>query len=165
MATRRSETAAAARIEHLRQFGLRRYPGAHLKSPWPGHSDLAVNDKTFAYLSTPGDPPGLSLKLPLSSSIALSLPGSAPTAYGLGRSGWVSLDLTAGALPPVELLESWLDESYRAQAPKKLLARFEAAIGAAAPAPATKPARRRPAAAGSAKKRKAKASGAARKSG
>ena len=37
-------------LKELRAFGLS-YPGAHTKSPWPGHLDLAVNDKTFAYLS------------------------------------------------------------------------------------------------------------------
>ena len=26
------------------------FPGAHGKAPWPDHDDLAVNDKTFAYL-------------------------------------------------------------------------------------------------------------------
>jgi predicted DNA-binding protein (MmcQ/YjbR family) len=118
--------AAAALIAHLRELGLRRYPGAHEKSPWPGHRDLAVNDKTFAYLSAPGDPCGLSLKLPFSRSLALDLPGAEPTPYGLGKSGWVSLTFADdAALPPTELLESWLDESYRAQAPKKLLAAFE----------------------------------------
>ena len=28
-------------VKELRKFGLT-YPGAHLKSPWPGHKDLAV---------------------------------------------------------------------------------------------------------------------------
>ena len=127
MPAKRRTPAAADLIAHLRELGLRRYPGAHEKSPWPGHRDLAVNDKTFAYLSAPGDPCGLSLKLPFSRSLALDLPGAEPTAYGLGKSGWVSLTFDDdAALPPTALLESWLDESYRAQAPKKLLARFEA---------------------------------------
>ena len=30
------------------------FPGAHTKSPWPGHLDLAVKGKTFAYLSIAG---------------------------------------------------------------------------------------------------------------
>ncbi len=118
---------AAAWIERLRDLGLRRFPGAHIKSPWPGHLDLAVKDKTFAYLSAPGDPPSLSLKLPLSCSIALDLPGATPTSYGLGKHGWVSLSFDGHAPPPFALLEDWLDESYRAQAPKKLVAQFEAA--------------------------------------
>lgn len=144
MASTRKKSPAAV-IAQLRERGLRRYPGAHVKSPWPGHLDLAVKDKTFAYLSAPGDPPGMSLKLPLSGPIALSLPGSEPTAYGLGKSGWVSLSFEQG-MPPVEQLESWLDESYRAQAPKKLLAQFE---GAPAPTPPkARTARAKPKAAG-----------------
>lgn len=125
-------SAAARSIAHLRELGLRRYPGAHLKSPWPGHLDLAVKDKTFAYLSAPGDPPGVSLKLPFSRSLALTLPGAEPTPYGLGKSGWVSMAFDEHPAPPRLQLEQWLDESYRAQAPKKLLAQFE--LGATAPA-------------------------------
>jgi predicted DNA-binding protein (MmcQ/YjbR family) len=92
--------------------------------------DLAVNDKTFAYLSAPGDPPGLSLKLPFSRSLAMALPGAEPTAYGLGKSGWVSLSLDGHPIPPLTQLEVWLDESYRSQAPKRLLAQFDASVGA-----------------------------------
>jgi len=129
MASRRKSASPAANaIVHLRELGLRRYPGAHVKSPWPGHMDLAVNDKTFAYLSAPGDPPGLSLKLPFSRSLALALPGAEPTAYGLGKSGWVSMSFDDHPVPPVAQLEEWLDESYRSQAPKRLLAQFEAGV-------------------------------------
>jgi predicted DNA-binding protein (MmcQ/YjbR family) len=127
MATRRtSPSAAAAALVHLREFGLRRHPGAERKSPWPGHLDLAVHGKTYAYLSAPGDPPHVSFKLPLSRGLALSLPGSEPTGYGLGKSGWVSLSFDGHPVPPLAMLEEWLDESYRAQAPKKLLAQFDA---------------------------------------
>lgn len=52
--------------ESLRRFALT-YPEAHLNSPWPGHLDLAVRDKTFA------------------------------------------------------ARDAWIDESYRPQAPKKLV--------------------------------------------
>jgi predicted DNA-binding protein (MmcQ/YjbR family) len=127
----RPSSAGAELVAHLRELGLRRYPGAHIKSPWPGHLDLAVKDKTFAYLSAPGDPPGVSFKLPHSSSIALDLDGAEPTAYGLGKSGWVSLSFE-NSTPPKELLETWLDESYCAQAPKQLLAQFLTATGTAA---------------------------------
>jgi len=131
-ASKRSSPAAQA-IVHLRELGLRRFPGAHTKSPWPGHLDLAVKDKTFAYLSAPGDPPSVSLKLPESHPLALSLPGAEPTPYGLGKSGWVSLSFEKAPVPPMAQLEAWLDESYRAQAPKKLLAQFD---GGTAPAAA-----------------------------
>jgi predicted DNA-binding protein (MmcQ/YjbR family) len=110
-----------ALLKELREFGLR-YPGAHLKSPWPGHLDLAVKDKTFAYLSIEGEPFGISCKLPHSNSIALMLPFTEPTGYGLGKSGWVSAKFPPKKKPPRDLLKAWIDESYRAQAPKKLVA-------------------------------------------
>jgi hypothetical protein len=108
-------------LAELRAFGLA-YPGAHTKSPWPGHLDLAVNDKTFAYLSVEGEPFSISCKLPTSHAVALMLPFTEPTAYGLGKSGWVSARLPAGETPPVDMFKEWIDESYRAQAPKKLVA-------------------------------------------
>jgi predicted DNA-binding protein (MmcQ/YjbR family) len=111
----------------LREIGLARYPGAHLKSPWPGHLDLAVKDKTFAYLSVDGEPFSISVKLPLSSAAALILPFTEPTPYGLGKSGWVSAKFPDGEPPPMDLLLAWIEESYRAQAPKKLLAELDGA--------------------------------------
>lgn len=113
-------------LEELRAFGLA-YPGAHTKSPWPGHLDLAVKDKTFAYLSVEGEPFSISCKLPHSSDMALLLPFATPTAYGLGKSGWVSARFAIGEEIPVDMLKSWIDESYRAQAPKKLVATLPAA--------------------------------------
>lgn len=114
-----------AALLELRAFGLA-YPGAHTKSPWPGHLDLAVKDKTFAYLSLPGEPFHISCKLPHSIALALALPFTEPASYGLGKSGWVTADFARGVMPPVELLQAWLDESYRAQAPKKLVAALDA---------------------------------------
>jgi len=115
-AKRKASTDSA--LLELRAFGLA-YPGAHTKSPWPGHLDLAVNDKTFVYLSIEGEPFKISCKLPHSAAAALMLGNVTPTPYGLGKSGWVS-----GSFPsdvPVAMLEEWIDESYRAQAPKKLV--------------------------------------------
>ena len=103
----------------LRRFGLS-YPEAHIKSPWPNHMDLAVRGKTFAYLNQEGNPLGISCKLPSSWALALELPFAKPTGYGLGRSGWVSASFALDDTPPVEILKQWIDESYRAQAPKKL---------------------------------------------
>ena len=111
-------------LRELRAFGLA-YPGAHTKSPWPGHLDLAVNDKTFAYLSNEGEPFGISCKLPDSADVALLLPFCTPTAYGLGKSGWVSARFPAGKALPVDMLKEWIDESYRAQAPKKLVKQLD----------------------------------------
>jgi predicted DNA-binding protein (MmcQ/YjbR family) len=127
----RKAAATDAVLKELRAFGLA-YPGSHTKSPWPGHLDLAVKDKTFAYLSLEGEPLHISCKLPTSSSVALMLPFCKPTAYGLGKSGWVSASFEDHA-PDIDMLKAWIDESYRAQAPKKLVAQITAAPAAAAP--------------------------------
>jgi predicted DNA-binding protein (MmcQ/YjbR family) len=113
-------------VQHLRAFGLT-YPEAHTKSPWPGHLDLAVGGKTFAFLSADGEPFSISCKLPQSAQTALLLPFAEPTAYGMGSSGWVTAKLDDGQEPPLEVFEGWIDESYRAIAPKTLLRKLMAA--------------------------------------
>jgi predicted DNA-binding protein (MmcQ/YjbR family) len=134
MAKGKKQTRASdAVLKELRAFGLA-YPGAHTKSPWPGHLDLAVNDKTFAYLSLEGEPFHISCKLPKSSHMALMLPHTQPAAYGLGKSGWVSAEFPDGP-PPIEMLKQWLDESYRAQAPKKLVKQLDGEGTVTKPAP------------------------------
>ena len=110
----------AALVDELRAWGLT-LPGAHRKSPWPDHDDLAVKDKTFAYLPGTGKPFGLSCKLPYTGYEALQLPFAAPTPYGLGKSGWVSFSPDEDEIPGLDQLKSWVEESYRAQAPKKLV--------------------------------------------
>jgi predicted DNA-binding protein (MmcQ/YjbR family) len=109
----------------LKAFGLA-YPEAHSKSPWPGHDDVAVRNKTFAYLSAAGEPLSISCKLPLTGQMALTLPFTNPTGYGLGKSGWVTATFGPKDTPPIDLLEDWIDESYRAQAPKKLVSSLPA---------------------------------------
>ena len=107
-------------VDELRAWGLT-LPGAHRKSPWPDHDDLAVRDKTFAYLPGKGKPFSLSCKLPYTGYEALQLPYAEPTGYGLGRSGWVSFNPLDGQVPRIEQLKAWVEESYRAQAPRKLV--------------------------------------------
>jgi len=109
----------------LRAFGLG-LPGAHSKSPWPDHDDLAVNDKTFAYLPFAGGAFTLSCKLPYTGFEALRLPFAEPTGYGLGKSGWVSFNPKEADIPDIEQLKEWVEESYRAQAPGKLVKEYDA---------------------------------------
>ena len=117
----KSKSRSDAVLLQLREFGLA-YPGAHTKSPWPGHMDLAVKDKTFAYLSIEGEPFSISCKLVNTWAQALQLPYTKPTAYGLGKASWVTASFADGDELPVQMLKDWIDESYRAQAPKKLVA-------------------------------------------
>lgn len=112
-------------LRELRAFGLT-YPGAHIKSPWPEHEDLAVNEKTFAYLPPVGHAFSLGCKLPYTGEVALELPFAAPTGYGLGKSGWVTFTPSEEEIPDIDQLKEWIDQSYRAQAPKRLVKELDA---------------------------------------
>lgn len=95
------------------------YPEAWEDHPW-GETAIKVRKKVFLFLGG-GESLSLSCKLPESHEDALMLPFAKPTGYGLGKSGWVSARFEAGQGVPVDMLLEWLDESYRAVAPKKLV--------------------------------------------
>ncbi len=66
----------------------------------------------------------MSVKLPFSRDMAHDLPFAEPTHYGMGKQGWVTAHLDPKAAPPLALMEAWIDESYRAVAPKKMVERL-----------------------------------------
>jgi len=109
----------------LRTFALG-FPEAYEDFPW-GERVAKVNGKVFVFLGMDGEDLGLSVKLPQSGMLALGLPFASPTGYGLGKAGWVTAKFGKRKKAPVDLLRSWIDESYRAVAPKKLVARLSAA--------------------------------------
>ena len=117
---KQTSSKSDALVAELRAWGLR-LPGAHSKAPWPEHDDLAVKDKTFAYLPAKGRPFSLSCKLPYTGYEALQLTFAEPTGYGLGKSGWVSFSPPEDQLPDLAQLKEWVEESYRAQAPRRLV--------------------------------------------
>jgi predicted DNA-binding protein (MmcQ/YjbR family) len=104
----------------LRKFALA-YPEATEDMPW-GHHAIKVKGKSFLFLAADADTFSLSAKLPSSAGVALKLPFASPTEYGLGRSGWVTARFPRGARVPLDVLRLWVDESYRAIAPKRLVA-------------------------------------------
>lgn len=112
----------------LRQFALA-YPEAYEEFPW-GERAIKIKGKTFLFLYLGKDFLSLSVKLPVSGKTALAMPFASPTAYGLGKSGWVTARFGATDDVPTDMLKEWLDESFRAIAPKKLLAQLETAEGA-----------------------------------
>ena len=114
----------------LRAFALG-LPGATEDFPW-GERVAKVNGKVFVFLGldpVPGGEMGFSVKLPASAEEALELPFTAPTGYGLGKSGWVTAKFGEKDAPPIGILESWIRESYCAIAPKKLVARLDLSTG------------------------------------
>lgn len=117
MARKNLETLELA----LRDFALT-YPECHEDHPW-GHIAIKVKGKAFLFLGGDQDKTELSLtvKLPLSRDMAADLPFAEPAGYGLGKSGWVTARFSRAGQVPMDLLRKWIDESYRAIAPKKLL--------------------------------------------
>jgi predicted DNA-binding protein (MmcQ/YjbR family) len=94
------------------------YPETTEEFPW-GESAFKVKGKTFVFMRADPKEVSFSVKLPQSRKKALALPGSEPTHYGLGAKGWVTLRPTAKT--SLDLLLSFVDESYRAVAPKRVL--------------------------------------------
>jgi predicted DNA-binding protein (MmcQ/YjbR family) len=107
----------------LRKFALT-FPDSTEEFPW-GERAIKVKGKIFVCLSRHTGDLHLSCKLPVSGSSALEMPGVEPTGYGLGKHGWVTAKFTGEDAIPLDLLREWVDESFRAVAPKTVLAKLE----------------------------------------
>lgn len=101
----------------LRDYALG-FPEAYEEFPW-GHSAIKVKGKAFLFMGTGDDGFSISVKLPQSRDMAVDLPFTEPTGYGLGKSGWVTAHLKDQK--SLDLIRAWIEESYRAIAPKKLV--------------------------------------------
>jgi len=100
-------------------------PEAWEDRPWEGDRVAKVRKKIFVFL--PSDDSGsVGVKLPHSAAYAVTLSCATPMAYGLGKHGWVTIDLADKSRPSDELLRDWIDESYAAIAPVTLVRRAEA---------------------------------------
>jgi predicted DNA-binding protein (MmcQ/YjbR family) len=97
------------------------YPETREDHPW-GESAFKVKDKTFVFMGEGEDGLSFSVKLAGSRDLALALPGSEPTHYGLGKKGWVTVRPTART--SMEVVRFLIDESFRAIAPKKIVAQL-----------------------------------------
>ena len=126
---------AARPFDRLLRFALT-FPEAVEEHPW-GETAIKVRGKIFLALGSGQGELKLSVKLPQSKEFALEYPFTKPTSYGLGKSGWVSAKFPTGRPLPIDMLKEWLDESYRAQAPKKLVKQLDGGA-IAAPKPAAK---------------------------
>lgn len=112
--------------EHAQAYALS-FPGAYAEHPW-GQTVIKVKRKVFLFVNgaiAPEDGVSLSVKLPYSGEDVLHLPFAESMGYGMGKYGWVTLLIGRDDLLPLELLEVWINESYRAVAPKRLLAELD----------------------------------------
>jgi len=110
-------------IAPLEAFALA-LPGASRDMPWGSDTVAKVGKKIFVFFGSGADPEAaISVKLPESADHALSLDGARPTSYGLGRHGWVTVPVKD---TPPDLLQEWIEESYRTIAAKSLVAELDA---------------------------------------
>lgn len=113
----RSSPAPGATWKHLREYALS-LPEAVEEFPW-GDRVAKVRKKIFVFL---GEGSGRDARITLklygdAHAHALSLPAAKPTAYNLGKAGWVTIPLAAA---PRVLLVEWIAMSYTLVAPKRL---------------------------------------------
>jgi len=132
---------ASAPLKHADAKALRSAALAYAETvedfPWGHHAFKVAGKKAFLFMGATDDGGfSCSMKLPLRNEEALKLKGAEPTGYGMAKSGWVTFTFSAKAKPPMTKLLDWLDESWRAVAPKKL--------SAAHPAPPTPKRRKAP---------------------
>ena len=121
----------------LRDYALG-FPETREEFPWD-HRAIKVKGKGFIFMGGDEKVFSLSVKLPVSSDAVLMLPFASPTGYGLGKSGWVTARFKKGDKIPLDWIKSWIEESYRAVAPRKLIAQ----LSEAGQTPSRKPPRAR----------------------
>ena len=88
---------------------------------WGGEPTFRVNGKNFVF--TDQKATGISVKLPKDEAAAVVATdeGAEPTGYGLGRHGWVSIQIGAKPTPARwREIEEWVRTSYTLVAPKRL---------------------------------------------
>ena len=120
--------------EALQAFALG-LPGAYEDHPWD-EVVVKVNKKIFVFFGLAANRDQrvhLTVKLPQTGVYALQMPFVQPSGYNLGKYGWVTVQYPPDADPPVDLLLEWIEESYRAVAPRRLVAQLDSARAGAAP--------------------------------
>jgi predicted DNA-binding protein (MmcQ/YjbR family) len=110
------------------------FPGAWEDHPWD-HTVMKVGAKVFVFFGGAAGPPdtlSLTVKLPISYEMALTLPYVTPAGYGLWKAGWARLSQVTGDDFDLATMRAWIEQSYRAVAPKKLVKQLDAARTAGA---------------------------------
>ncbi len=99
-------------------------PEAWEDHPW-GESVAKVGKKVFVFFGDGafGRERSFTLKLRESHDEASAMPWTADPGYGLGRGGWLTVNAPEDI--PMDLLRGWILESYRAVAPKRLVAQLD----------------------------------------
>lgn len=125
--------------QKLRDYAMS-FPETHEDFPW-GERAIKVKGKAFIFMRYDAKELSFSVKLPQSADLALDTGFAEPTHYGLGKHGWVTIKMDAKTKLPFDVLTKWIDESYRAVAPKTLVKALDAASAGSGAASTASPPR------------------------
>ena len=87
-------------------------------------SSFKARDKAFLFVGGTGPSYTVRLKLRELQAEATKLAAKEPARYNIGAHGWAKVTFSVQDPPPPDLMERWIDESYRAVADKKLVAQL-----------------------------------------
>lgn len=89
---------------------------------WGDHPTFRVRDKTFVFSSVDATTLTVKLTRDEAEAVVSTRPGAAPASYGLGRHGWVTVEVAAAPTDEEwsEVAE-WVETSFRLVAPKRLV--------------------------------------------
>src|SRR5262245_10424523 len=118
------KTDHAALAAEIRRYALA-FPETREDRPW-GETAIKVKTKAFVFMRCDEEGLSIGIKLPQSNRAALKHPFCEPTHYVLGKHGWVTASFGPKADVPMDLLKKWIEESFRAVAPKTLVKQMDA---------------------------------------
>ena len=84
-----------------------------------------AGNKNFLFVGEEDGAWDAKLKLDESIQEASDLAKKSPENYGVGGTGWVTLEFPDSKGPPRKLLERWVKESFRLLVPKRIAAELE----------------------------------------
>ncbi len=107
------------------------FPQAWEDHPWE-HTAFKVGKKVFVFFGGAASSPtelSMTVKLPISYEMALTLPFVSPAGHGLWKGGWANVNQRDGEDIDLETMRGWIVQSYRAVAPKKLVKQYDTESG------------------------------------
>jgi predicted DNA-binding protein (MmcQ/YjbR family) len=87
---------------------------------WGDHPTFRVNGKNFVFSDVAAEHLSLKLSKEEAAAVVATDPDVSPTGYGLGRHGWIAVNLIAPDEERWQQVEEWVRTSYALVAPKRL---------------------------------------------
>ena len=87
---------------------------------WGDHPTFRVNGKNFVFSDPAAEHLSLKLAKEEAEAVVATDPDASPAGYGLGRHGWIALDLVAPDEERWQQVEEWVRTSYTLVAPRRL---------------------------------------------